>query len=157
MSKATPSQPIHIARNVDELFPPHGILKIWREPQVVHMDGVGPFNAEMFARYANEIDAIYRAAASEGAYVSVVATQASMLSSLDAIAALAHSVAQVHRDGYGSLAVAWAAALDVEGRDIMISRLQRDVYGPCDIPFAAFEAVPDAVAWARAKLPPNDG
>lgn len=134
------------------LFRPHGHIDVWREPPFVRLDAVGPFNVELLARYAAEMDAVYRAAAADGPYVSLVRVSQSMLMSPDALAALAQSVKKIHEAGYGSTGVAYVVAADVEGRDLILPRLEKDIYMPARTPFSAFFDEAPARAWALERL-----
>lgn len=144
---------MHIgASDREELFRPHGHIDVWREPPFVRLDASGPFNVELLARYAAAMDAVYRDAARDGPYVSLVRVAQSILMSPDALAALAASVKAIHGAGYGSSGVAYIVAADVEGRELMLQRLKSEVYVPAETPMAWFLDEPEARDWARLQL-----
>ena len=134
------------------VFRPHGHIDVWREPPFVRLDAVGPFNVELLARYAADMDAVYRAAAADGPYVSLVRVTHSILMSPDALQALAASVKKVHAAGYGSVGVAYIVAADVEGRDVMLPRFEKKVYTPASTPMMLFDDEAPARTWALAHL-----
>lgn len=141
--------------SLDALFPPHGVLDCRLDWPFVRFTAEGPFNWETLAEYARLMPPLYREAAQQGPYVSIVTVIRSAMMPPAAFAALADSVRQVHASGFGSSAVVYVLDASVEGRELVMNRMAKEVYGPSQVPFAWFDTVAEAEAWGRTVLLPG--
>jgi hypothetical protein len=136
----------------DEVFFPHGRLTVRLESSVVRIDAEGPFNAELFDAFRRLVPPIYRQAAAVGRYVVIVRATRSVMMSMEAIGELGRSVKTFHESGFGPVASIYVADSTVEGRDLMLPLLERQVYQPASVPFMWFDTEAEALACAQRCL-----
>lgn len=130
-------------------FPAHGSFTTRIDGQLLLVDVLGPWNAELVAHYQKELDAVAARLAAAGRWAVVVQVFSCALFTPDAMGAMQWK-AEVQARTLQRAATAFVIAPEIEGAGIIAPALHR-VYAPSQ-PFALLAEVPPALAWARAQL-----
>lgn len=130
-------------------FPAHGSFTLRIDGQLLLVDLLGPWNAELVARYQQELDAAARQLAAGGRWAVVVQVYSSALFTPEAMRSMQRK-AEAQAAALQRAATAFVIAPEVEGSGVIEPAL-RKVYAPSQA-FAVFADVPPALAWAHAQL-----
>jgi hypothetical protein len=126
----------------------HGRYEVRREGDVLFVELHGPWNLECIVEAAEKAWPIILDIQANGPVGVVVVAHGSMLGTMEALKAIRQETGR--RGRQDRMAVAWVAAPETEGRQVMPMMLQQAYEGL--VVFEAFDALPPAMAWLRARI-----
>lgn len=132
-------------------FRPHGRTAVWAEGAMVHVLAEGPFNREGADAFSLKMVELYRQLPIGQRFVNITEFRGSMMATPDAWEHLALHLQRVNDSGLPLVATAWAAAHDVEGRNLFMPRAAL-LFREHGRVFEGFASMADAEAWARRQL-----
>lgn len=132
-------------------FPPHGGMSVNWEGRLMHVQLRGPFNREMVHEGVALLDRMGRSAwPADGRLVELTQWHSSMLMPPDAVEDFRRAVDHFAEQGFNAQHTLIVAAPDVEGRWLMLPKLEPmwRRWRPLEV----FDNLPDAMARAQALL-----
>lgn len=131
-------------------FTPHGELSAQLCGQVLYVESVGPFNAEVVEAVVRAFRPVLAQLADAGPFAHISVFHRSMLATPDALASFAALLAEWKRSGLAPMANAYVAGSEVEGSGLMMPVFARafDGFGQ----FRAFQRLDEAERWIATAL-----
>lgn len=132
-------------------FVPHGIIRSGIEDRINYMLLQGPFNKEALQTFAMKHAEQVHGLARNGAYVQLTVFLENMEMPMEAFDLVAQSMMNNDVNENATSAVAFVAANDVVGREILMPRFQK-TYEKHGRNFRSFESEDMARAWLATVL-----
>ncbi len=109
-------------------FRVHGDATVAVVGRVMHFSAAGPWNAEFVKALWRTMVKVASQLPSDGRFVDLIEVRHSAMMTPDALTMLASCIDQAVSQGFNALATALVIPMDVEGRSLMVPKLQ-EVYG----------------------------
>lgn len=139
-------------------FQAHGQIEMWREGSIIRLRAQGPFNREAVLGLARAMADLLRAdpppaeaSGAPGRFGDLLEISGSMITSPDTMAEMERFLGHMAALGQAPVAIAYVAAPEVEGRDIMLPLIEA-MYQRQGRRFGAFETLAEARVWMQEQL-----
>ncbi|MDT8989913.1 hypothetical protein RQP54_03465 [Curvibacter sp. APW13] len=134
-------------------FAPHGEFRLCVQGQLVLYEAHGPFNLQAVQGLGAARQALLQHLPPQGRFAAIVHFQGNAVMTADALEAWEQGLKQFAAQRSRIAGVAWVAAPEVEGIHFLLS-LYRRIFEEARLPFAFFETMELARAWAAQQLRP---
>lgn len=134
---------------VENVFPPHGQFRIYRDDRILVTEVQGPWNVELVRQWAFALSPYVLQLKNGGPWAGLALIKGSMLSTPDGMEALGRVTVDGAKN-YGCIANVIVASSDVAGRGVIESQFQRIYEGVCD--YAFFDDLDEAKKWLITLL-----
>lgn len=132
-------------------FSAHGLIEIAMEGDFLYYSATGPFNDELFDRFAIAQGNYLKSLNHPTPWVSIATFIGSAMYTPEAIQRYTTLMGTPKPPGLTPVATAFVLPPDVEGARIMAPHF-RKIYRDINRPFEIFQTVDDAKKWAQSKL-----
>jgi hypothetical protein len=132
-------------------FSAHGLIEIVMDGDFLQYSATGPFNDELFERFAIAQGSYLKALNHPTPWASIATFIGSAMFTPEAIQRYTILMRAPKPPGLTPVATAFVMAPDIEGAKIMAPHF-RKIYRDINRPFEIFQTVEDAQKWARSML-----
>lgn len=132
-------------------FSAHGLIEIVMDGDFLCYSATGPFNEELFDRFAIAQSNYLKALNHPTPWASIATFVGCALFTPEAIQRYAAVMQTPKPPGLTPVATAFVIAPDIEGGKIMAPHFRR-IYAAINRPFTVVETMEEATAWAQSML-----
>jgi hypothetical protein len=148
-----PNRPFSSSTNQVQVsrFAAHGLIEIGMKGDILYYTATGPFNEELFDRFAIAQASYLSTLQHPTPWVSIATFLDCALFTPEAIARYTAVMQSPKPHGLAPVATAFVIGPDVEGGKIMAPHF-RKIYDSIQRPFTIVSTLEDAQSWARSML-----
>lgn len=132
-------------------FSAHGLIEITMQGDFLHYSATGPFNVELFDRFAIAQSAFLKALNHPSPWASIVTAIGSVMYTPEAIQRYTEVMQAPKPPGFTPVATAFIIGPDIEGGKIMAPHFYK-IYNSINRPFKIVETMEEATTWAQTLL-----
>jgi hypothetical protein len=147
------NRPIESSTNEVQVSPfaAHGLIEIAMEGDILYYSATGPFNEELFDRFAIAQAAYLTKLQHPTPWVSIAIFVGCALFTPEAIASYTAAMKTPKPAGWAPVATAFVMGPDIEGSKIMAPHF-RKIYDSIQRPFTIVDTLEEAKLWAQSML-----
>jgi hypothetical protein len=132
-------------------FVAHGEIEVSLTDQVLRWKAVGPFNREAFDSMTIMMQELLTSTEPSTILATITTVHGSIMMSDEALTGFGEYLGRARGFGLRPIITAYAVAFDVEGRNLIIPRLER-LYKENHRNLGVFERTDEAEAWVAQQL-----